>query len=65
LRENAFIGFHEAAPNVDKALQGWKSDYEKMNQTQSSVSAISSALTSAMDALPEMTEKKKKIDMHI
>ena len=36
-----------------------------MNQTQTSVDAMSQQLTNAMDALPAMTERKKKIDMHL
>ena len=29
LRENAFNGFHEAGPNVDKALKAWKVEKDK------------------------------------
>lgn len=35
-----------------------------MGSTQE-ISEISSKLTSAMDVLPEMTEKKAKVDMHV
>jgi len=35
-----------------------------MGSTQE-ISEISTKLTSAMDVLPEMTEKKKKVDMHV
>ena len=65
LRENAFVGFHEAGPNVDKEMNKWKEEYDTMNKAQTSVNAISEQLTSAMDALPAMTERKKKIDMHV
>jgi sec1 family domain-containing protein 1 len=65
LRENAFLGFHDAGPNVDKQLKSWTAEKEKLNQTQSSADAMASALSSAMDALPQMTERKRKIDMHI
>lgn len=36
-----------------------------MNSTQTSAEAISTALTNAMDAIPEMTARKTKIDMHV
>ena len=31
LRENAFVGFHEAGPNVDKEMNKWKEEYDSMN----------------------------------
>ena len=65
LRENAFLGFHDAGPNVDKELNAWKEESQKLNQTQTSAAAISTALTNAMDALPEMSARKTKIDMHV
>ena len=66
LNENAFKGFHEAGENVDKSFNQWKKEYDKINSsTTGGVSDISSVLTSAMDALPAMTEQKKKIDMHL
>jgi len=36
-----------------------------LNSTQTSAEAISTALTNAMDAIPEMTARKTKIDMHV
>lgn len=39
--------------------------YQRMNQQTSSVNDISSSLATAMDAIPEMTEMKRKIDMHV
>ncbi len=65
LKSNAFLGFHEAGPNVDKELNAWKSESQKLNNTQTSAEAISTALTNAMDALPEMSTRKAKIDMHV
>ena len=65
LKTNAFLGFHEAGPNVDKELQTWKAESQKLNNTQTSAEAISTALTNAMDALPEMQSRKTKIDMHV
>ena len=65
LKDNAFQGFHEAGPAVDKALNEWKAESQKLNATQTSAEAISTALTNAMDALPEMTARKTKIDMHV
>lgn len=32
LRENAFAGFHDAGPNVDKELNDWKQEYEGMHK---------------------------------
>ena len=41
LKENAFAGFHEAGPNVDKEMNKWKEEYDSMNKAQTSVDAIS------------------------
>lgn len=66
LNENAFKRFDEACENVNKSFDSWKKEYDKINSsTSAGISDISSALTSAMDALPAMTEKKKKVDMHV
>jgi len=51
---------------VNKSFDAWKSEYDKINNsTSAGVQDISLALTTAMDALPAMTEKKKKVDMHV
>lgn len=51
---------------MNKSFDAWKKEYDKINSsTSTGISDISSALTSAMDALPAMTEKKKKVDMHV
>jgi hypothetical protein len=66
LNENAFKRFDEACENVNKSFDSWKKEYDRINNsTSAEISEISSALTSAMDALPAMTEKKKKVDMHV
>lgn len=52
LQENAYLGFHEAGENVDKSLNLWKNDYEKLNAQKNSLTDISSSLTSAIDAIP-------------
>ena len=65
LHENAFLGFDEAGPNVDKELNQWKDESQKLNAKQETAEAISTALTNAMDALPEMSARKTKIDMHV
>jgi hypothetical protein len=66
LNENAFRRFDEACENVNKSFDSWKKEYDQINSsTSAAVHDISSALTSAMDALPAMTEKKKKVDMHV
>ena len=74
LEKNAFQGFHVAGPSVDKALSEWTREYEKIgggaqgasDQTgPTSSSDLSSNLTLAIDKLPQMTEQKKKIDMHV
>lgn len=52
LKENAFKEFGEAAPNVDKSLTSWKTEYERIsssNSSQQQVQDISSNLTSALD----------------
>jgi hypothetical protein len=33
LRDNAFNGFHEAGPNVDKALKTWVEEKDTINKT--------------------------------
>jgi len=34
LKENAFLPFHEAAENVDKAITKWKEDYDKITNDE-------------------------------
>lgn len=70
LEKNAITGFHEAGPNVDKALNAWTKEYEKISANNSGAKAnpmtdIGSNLTLAMDKLPAMQDRKKKIDMHV
>jgi sec1 family domain-containing protein 1 len=53
LKENAFLGFHEAAENVDKSMTKFKSEYDKLSaQKPDGSTDISSSLTSAIDQLP-------------
>jgi len=62
-----------AGPNVDRALSEWTKEYEKIgggaqgadSSGQASTSDLSSNLNIAIDKLPQMTEQKKKIDMHV
>lgn len=63
LTENAFLPYHEATENIDKAMTQWKEDFDKI--TADEQSDISQSLTSAMDKIPQMTERKKKADMHV
>ena len=66
LTKNQFIGFHEAGPNVTKGLEEWTKEYNKISSSQNQNGAnISSSLNMAMDKLPIMQDKKKKIDMHV
>ena len=65
LRENAFLDFNDAAPNVDIELNQWKVESSKFNATHETAEAMSMALTNAMDALPEISARKTKIDMHV
>ena len=58
LRANGFKDFGEAAQNVDIAVQQWKQEYDAISKGDSS-------LSTAMDQIPQMTERKKKIDMHV
>ena len=65
LRKNAFMGFDVAGPSVDEEMKSWKQEYDGLNKSSTSVDAISAQLTDAMDKMPVMTERKKKIDMHV
>ena len=69
LSKNAFTGFHEAGPSVDSTLVKWTKEYEKIGGPSASSASVgtdlSNNLTMAMDKLPQMTERKKKIDMHV
>ena len=66
-----FRGFHEAGPNIDQRLTEWTAEYEKIggakvkDQASQQITDLSSNLTSAMDKLPQLTDQKKKIDMHV
>ena len=64
LTKNQFIGFHEAGPNVTKGLEEWTKEYNKISNQQTG-GDVSSSLNMAMDKLPIMQDKKKKIDMHV
>ena len=60
------MGFHEASEKISKSLDDWVKEYESLTKNQTSnLSNISGALTTAMDALPAMTEAKRKVDMHV
>lgn len=65
LIENALKGFNEVGANVDKELNLWKTEYELMNAKKSNIQDFSTQLTSAIDSVPLMQEKKRKIDMHV
>ena len=62
MNDNLFTGFHEAGPNVDKTLSKWTKEYEAIGDKGGSQMPD---LSSTMDKLPQMTERKKKIDMHV
>jgi hypothetical protein len=51
---------------VDKILKEWTKEYEEFGGTgqMNSANDLSNNLTNTIDKLPEMTERKKKIDMH-
>ena len=40
----------------------WKEEYDAISKRQGD---ISSSLTTAMDQIPQMTERKKKLEMHV
>jgi len=67
LEKNAFTGFHQAGPNVDASFSEWTKEYEKFGgkENEQSMTNISSDLTNAIDKLPQLTEQKKKVDMHM
>jgi len=64
--EKMNIPFPHVAEDIDRELNKWKMEYESMGHKKSSkdVEDISSNLSSALDMVPEMTERKKSIDMH-
>ena len=41
----------------------WKEEYDAISKKQGG--DISSSLTTAMDQIPQMTERKKKLEMHV
>lgn len=73
LTENYFKDFPEVTEKIDKTLNSWKEEYDRLTQktgNQNSLQSnqsqdISSSLSSAIDQIPQMTERKKKIDMHV
>ena len=54
LKENAFKDFGAAGENVDRALNEWKSEYDKISERSRTgqVDDISSNLSTAIDQLP-------------
>ena len=48
-------------------MNQWKEEYDKISQASNNgqVTDISQSLTSAIDQIPQLTERKKKIDMHV
>ena len=40
----------------------WKEEYDAISKKQGD---ISSSLTTAIDQIPQMTERKKKLEMHV
>lgn len=65
LESNSFTGFHEAGPNVDKVFNKWTLEYQKLSRASQGAQDIQSNLSATIDKLPQMTEQKKKIDMHM
>jgi hypothetical protein len=64
LGENETLGFHEAGPNIDQHFKQFAAEYSKMTGSRQSAN-ISDDLTHALDKLPVLTEKKRKVDMHL
>jgi len=60
--ENMNQPFPDAIENVDKELNRWKIEYDALGHKKESakVEDMSSNLSSALDRVPEMTERKKK-----
>jgi hypothetical protein len=51
---------------VTKGLEEWTKEYNKMSRSQNqNGNDISSSINMAMDKVPMMQDKKKKIDMHV
>lgn len=68
MQNNMFKGFHEAGPSIEQGLTQWTAEYEKIggsSQASQQITDLSSNLTTALDKLPQLTEQKKKVDMHV
>ena len=65
LRDNAFVNLGDVITNIDSEIQSYNEEYKNIQRPQTSLSAIQNQLTSTMDALPAMAEKKKRNDMHL
>jgi hypothetical protein len=50
-------------------MNKWKEDYDRITKSEGATGSeskdISQTLSSALDEIPQMTEKKKKVDMHV
>lgn len=65
LLENGWRGICEYGPNIDRALKQYRVEYDRIQSTMQGSGDVQGQLTSTMDQIPQMTERKKKIDMHV
>jgi len=58
--------FPFVAEDIDVEMNKWKEEFEAMDHRRKTedMSEISKNLSGALDKIPEMTERKKRLDMH-
>jgi len=49
---------------VDQRVQEWKGEYDRIQAQNQSGSSLSESFTQALDLMPQLNERKKKLDMH-
>lgn len=54
-KEQSSIVFGDVLQNIDKSFKDWKEKYDKMGNN----------ISKAFDSVPEMTEKKTQLDLHM
>lgn len=66
LSEAKFKMYQEASEEIDKSVQEWKREYDQIQaaNVSSEHHQISETLTNALDKMPVMNERKKRLDMH-
>ena len=65
LQKNQLNEFAAVGEHVPKALTDWERDYNRITKQNVDVTKIADNMSSVLDLLPKMTEKKNKLDMHL